>query len=88
MEDNKIPEFSNIKFSILEGTEWDEEHLNLVLLVNHQLNIMIRIDLLTKVTKYMNIPNLGGDDNYGIPKHFKKINQERFDDLIQLYFKS
>lgn len=65
---------------ILQGTEFDNEKLDLLLIADFELKRIIRFDLENKKFNMLNIPESG------IPKHFKVISKQKFCALFNKYF--
>jgi len=66
-------------YSLYQGTEWNNEKLDLLIVVNFELKKINRIDLENKITKIIDIPE------NGIPIHFKKISKSKFNKLVEKY---
>jgi len=66
-------------YSLYQGTEWNDEKFDLLIVVNFELKKINRIDLENKVTKIIDIPETG------IPVHFKKISKSKFNKLVEKY---
>lgn len=76
---NKLESSFGSSYSIYQGTEFNNENLDLLIVVNFELKKINKIDLENKVTKIIDIPE------NGIPIHFKKISKSRFNELIEKY---
>lgn len=66
-------------YTLYQGTEWNNEKLDLLIVVNFELKKINRIDLENKKTKTIDIPEKG------IPIHFKKISKSKFNELVDKY---
>ena len=66
-------------YYLYQGTEWNNEKLDLLIVVNFELKKINRIDLENKVSKIIDIPETG------IPIHFKKISKSKFNKLVEKY---
>jgi len=65
--------------TLYHGTEFGVEELNLILLVNFKLNKIMRIDLHNPSIRIIDMPK------NGIPNHFKEIDNNEFNRLIEKY---
>ena len=66
-------------YSLYQGTEWNDEKLDLLIVVNFELKKINSIGRENKVTKIIDIPETG------IPIHFKKISKSKFNKLVEKY---
>lgn len=67
-------------FQLFHGSEFGVEKLDLLLVVNFELNKLSRIDLDNPSIRIIDIPVTG------IPNHFKSIDNNEFNRLIQKYW--
>ena len=63
-----------------QGTEFGVEKLDLLLVVDSDLTKMCRIDLNNPSMRIIDIPE------NGIPEHFKEIDDNEFNRLIEKYW--
>jgi hypothetical protein len=67
-------------YTLYQGTEFGVEKLDLLLLVDFKLKKISRIDLNNPSNRIIDMPE------NGIPNHFKEIDNNEFNRLIEKYW--